>query len=182
MPTFVIEPGFADRLTRRFGPHITDWVQAAPTLAERLAQRWRLTLNTMFPDGSTSLTVGCSTEFGADAVLKLCPQLDVITEQDRVLRAFQPGGRVPRVLRSAPEHGAMLLERLPGERATTPTAVQLAEVLSGLHGAVAFPSAVLDKELRDGVEHFLARAEAKLGLDGIVGVVFPGDIARARGL
>ncbi|GLY69076.1 hypothetical protein Atai01_56950 [Amycolatopsis taiwanensis] len=182
MPKFMIESGFADRLTRRFGLQIVDWVRAAPALAERLALEWRLTLNTMFRDGSTSLTVGCVTESGADAVLKLSPQLDVIAEQERVLRAFRLGGRVPRVFGSAPEHGAMLLERLPGGPATTPTAVQLAEVLSGLHGAVASPREVVDNELRDGVEHFLARTETKLGLDGIAGVVLLEDIARARRL
>jgi streptomycin 6-kinase len=182
MSEFLVESGFADRLRRRFGPEIADWVRAAPALAERLAAEWRLTLGTMFPHGSTSMTVGCVTEAGVGAVIKLSPQREVIAEQDRVLRAFRPGGRVPTVLRSAPEHGAMLLERLTGVPVCTPTATRLADLLSGLHGAVAEPREAVDNALRDAPPQFLERTEAALASEGVAGVVLPDDIARSRRL
>ncbi|RKT56994.1 aminoglycoside phosphotransferase family protein [Saccharothrix australiensis] len=182
MSEFVVDPGFADRLRRRFGPEVRDWVRAAPALVERLAAEWGLTPGAAFADGSTSLAVACVTGSGVDAVLKLSPQADVIAEQDRVLRAFQPGGRVPAVFRSAPERGAVLLERLPGAPVTAPSARELADVLSGLHGAVAAPRDVVDRELGHGVEQFLVRTEARLGSAGVAGVVLPEDFARARRL
>jgi streptomycin 6-kinase len=162
-----------DRLVRRFGDEIVDWVRAAPGEAVRLAAEWGLTLGETIPRGSTSLTVMCTTAAGREAVLKLSPQTAVLAEQDQVLRAWAPGGHVPQVLAHAP--GALLLERvLPGTAVKSPDPAAFAALLDALHSAPV-PDDFVAADLAYGTEQFLCRTE-RMGSP----VVGPDDFARAR--
>jgi len=161
------------RLVRRFGDEIMDWVAAAPGEAIRLAGEWGLTLGDTIPHGSTSLTVACTTAAGRAAVLKLSPQTAVLAEQNRVLRAWAPGGHVPEVLAAAP--GALLLARVqPGTAVSAPAPAAFAELLDALHSAPV-PSGFVPVDLAYGTEQFLSRTE-RMGSP----VLGPDDFARAR--
>jgi streptomycin 6-kinase len=106
-------------------------------------------------------------------VLKLSPQTAVLADQNRVLRAWAPGGHVPEVLAAA--SGALLLERVsPGNAVSAPAPSAFAALLDALHGAPV-PDDFVPADLAYGAEQFLSRTE-RVGSP----VVGPGDFARAR--
>ncbi|AOS64131.1 aminoglycoside phosphotransferase family protein [Actinoalloteichus hymeniacidonis] len=134
----------ATRLTDRFGPQAASWLAEVPTVAAQLASRWGLTLGEMFESGASSVVLRCRWRDGIPAVLKLTPDRALLAKQVEMLRVFEASGRVPAVLATDAEVGAMVLEEiLPGTEATDLPAVDLperwAELLGDLH-AVPVPA------------------------------------------
>jgi streptomycin 6-kinase len=126
------------RLVARFGPEVHAWLAAVPTLAAHLASRWGLVLGEPFDSGASSLVMRCQWPDGTPAVLKLSPDRALLTKQVEMLRVFAPSGRVPAVLSTDAEAGAMVLEEvLPGTAAEdlpqAPLPQMWAELLAELH-------------------------------------------------
>lgn len=124
-----LEPARA-RMVRRFGPGAHAWMAAVPGRIAELAERWNLEPGEPYPTGNSSVAVRCG-----DVVLKLSPQVAFLAEQVRVLRMYEPSGRVPRVLQH--EDGAMVMEVVePGTFVTgVPPAGEFAELMADLHAA-----------------------------------------------
>lgn len=105
-----------ERLARSLGAAAGDWLGELPGLAEELLARWDLTAERVAePGGRTSMTVLVRTQDGGRAALKLCPPGSGVGREHAALRRWNGHGAV-RCLRCAPEAGALLLERLHGER------------------------------------------------------------------
>ncbi|GAA3257116.1 aminoglycoside phosphotransferase family protein [Dactylosporangium siamense] len=126
------------RLVGRFGPEVEGWLAEVPTLAARLASRWGLVLGELFESGASSLVMRCRWPDGTPAVLKLSPDRALLTKQVEMLRVFASSGRVPAVLSTDAEAGAMVLEEvLPGTEAedmpTTSLPQLWGELLAALH-------------------------------------------------
>lgn len=93
------------------------WLEQLPALIEQLARRWNLVLEIEPPfELSYGYVTAVRRADGAEAVLKVSlPDEEEVALQIQALRHYAGDG-VCRLLDAAPEHYAMLLERLyPGE-------------------------------------------------------------------
>ncbi|ONI79228.1 hypothetical protein ALI144C_25690 [Actinosynnema sp. ALI-1.44] len=151
-----LEPARA-RMRRRFGPEAHAWMDALPARIADLARRWALTPGEPYPTGNSSVAIRCG-----DVVLKLSPQVDFLAEQARVLRMYEPSGRVPRVFQH--EDGAMVMEIIePGTFVTeVPPPEEFAALMTDLH-AVGDP-AVAERDMLAYTEEFFDRMESR-GVD-----------------
>ncbi len=125
-------------LVGRFGPEVEGWLAEVPTLAARLASRWGLVLGELFASGASSVVMRCRWPDGTPAVLKLSPDRALLTKQAEMLRVFAPSGRVPAVLSTDTEAGAIVLEEVrPGTEAEDMPQTSLpqlwGELLTALH-------------------------------------------------
>lgn len=141
------------RLIRRHGTGVTPWVAGLPARLDSLAAAWDLVLGEPFGSGNSAVAVRARRD-GLPVVLKVSPDEEFAGEQAAVLRAFEPSGRVPRVL--AAEGGAMLLEHVDGE-ARWPSPAEFGALLADLHAAVPDPRAVARRDLRFWTTEFQAR-------------------------
>ncbi|WP_117214726.1 aminoglycoside phosphotransferase family protein [Allorhizocola rhizosphaerae] len=153
------------RLVSRFGPEVEGWIAEVPNLAARLACRWGLVLGEPFDSGASSVVMRCRWPDGTPAVLKLSPDRALLTRQAEMLRVFAPSGRVPAVLSTDAQAGAMVLEEvLPGTEAEEVPGESLprlwAELLAALH-AVA-PPARWPWDLRGRCEEAFVRIGRRL--------------------
>ncbi len=169
------------RLTRRFGAGVEDWCAGVPALAREMAERWSLVLGDPFPGGASSVALRCARSDGSPAVLKLSPDLPVVSEQVAMLTAFGSSGRVPAVLAADVDAGAVLLELIePGTRADEltpqPSAREWARLLGALH-AVAVPPGV-PRDLRGQCDGFFTRIGRRASDPQIARVVGPADVER----
>jgi streptomycin 6-kinase len=151
------------RLTQRYGPQVIDWCAGVPALAERLADRWALTLGELIPDGASSVVLHCRLPQGTPAVLKLCPDRRFLAEQAAMLGWLAGSGRVPAVFASEPE--GLLMEAIqPGTAADElprpPTERQWAHLLTALHSVEVPPNP--PRDLRARCEEFFARIGRRL--------------------
>lgn len=91
------------------------WLERLPGLLETVLRRWELTdERVVSPGGRTSLLILVRQPDGSPAALKLtAPQTSAAREAEAL--AHWDGWGAVRLLRSAPEDGALLLERLHGE-------------------------------------------------------------------
>lgn len=91
------------------------WLEKLPALVAEFERRWSFTAGSHFPDLSYNYVAPVKRSDGTEAVLKLgVPRHELVTEIE-ALRLYDGRGSA-RLLESAPEVGAMLLERLmPGE-------------------------------------------------------------------
>ncbi|ALG07820.1 aminoglycoside phosphotransferase family protein [Kibdelosporangium phytohabitans] len=145
------------RMARRFGPEAHAWMDALPARITELAERWGLKVGEPYPTGNSSVAVRCD-----DVVLKLSPQVDFLAEQVRVLRMYEPSGRVPKVFQH--EDGAMVMEIIePGTFVTeAPPPAEFAALMADLH-AVGDP-AIAERDIRTALEEFFVRVENR-GVD-----------------
>lgn len=154
------------RLARRFGPQVSAWCVAAPSLAAQVASEWGLVLGEPVADqGASSVTLHCEWPGGVAAILKLSPDLAFTAEQVAMLRLFGSSGRVPAVLAADPGAGAVVLEAVvPGttadEMADPPTPAEWAGLLAALH-KVDPPVDPL-RDLRGRTEEAFARVGRRL--------------------
>ncbi|GAB3500808.1 aminoglycoside phosphotransferase family protein [Amycolatopsis cihanbeyliensis] len=153
------------RLVGRFGSEAEGWLAEIPILAGRLASRWGLVLGELFESGASSLVMRCQWPDGTPAVLKLSPDRALLAKQVEMLRVFAPSGRVPAVLSTDVEAGAMVLEEvLPGTEAEgmPPTFLpqRWGELLAALH-AVA-PPALWPWDLRGRCDEAFGRIGRRL--------------------
>ncbi|GAA4942961.1 hypothetical protein GCM10023238_06070 [Streptomyces heliomycini] len=58
------------RLVTHYGPGVSGWLDAVPTLMERAAERWKLTLRTYHNAGHASVVVTAGTFDGRPLLLK----------------------------------------------------------------------------------------------------------------
>lgn len=170
-----------ERLTRRFGPGVADWCAGIPALAEVLAERWALETGDPFPGGNSSVAIRCTRSGGSPAVLKLSPDLPVVTEQVTTLRLFGAGGRVPAVLAADVAAGAVLLELIePGTQASElqppPSARDWASLLEALHAAPVPPGYPVG--LRAQCEGFFARIGRLVAEPEVGRWISAADVAR----
>jgi len=124
-------------MVRRFGPDVVAWCDHVPRLAAQLARRWGLTDLEPVARGGTSRVIACRQD-GLLAYLKLTPEHQLATDEALALRAWERGGRAPRVLASDTAAGALLLEGIePGTPLTqmpeAPTADEIAALMRALH-------------------------------------------------
>ncbi|GAA3578454.1 hypothetical protein GCM10022197_39840 [Microlunatus spumicola] len=87
------------------------WADGLPDVLAGLCARWALRLGRAVPGGSASYLTTVLRADGTDAVLKVALPDEDVAGHHAVLRAADGRGYV-RVLASAPEVGALLLERL----------------------------------------------------------------------
>lgn len=127
-------------LADRFGEETAlAFADALPALVADLAARWSLTPEHLYSSGASSVVLGVATGDGRAAVLKLSPDAGFLHRQAAMLRYLAPTGRVPEVIASSPDQGALLLERVvPGDtldsaRSVPPTPAQWAGLLRDLH-------------------------------------------------
>lgn len=107
-----------------------------PRLVSALSREWELQLGHGVSSGATSVVVDVVDASGRPSVLKLSPDGDFLGRQAKMLEHFASTGRVPRVLRSEPQAGAILLERIiPGTECeeSPPTTEEWASLLRDLH-------------------------------------------------
>jgi streptomycin 6-kinase len=152
-------------LARRFGPEVDGWLAEVPILAARLASRWGLVLGELFEGGASSVVMRCQWPDGTPAVLKLSPDRALLVKQVEMLRVFAASGRVPAVLATDAEAGAMVLEEvLPGivaeDMPQTSLPQRWGELLAALH-AVA-PPAQWPWDLRGRFDESFARIGRRL--------------------
>jgi streptomycin 6-kinase len=153
------------RLARRFGPEVDGWLAEVSALAARLASRWGLVLGELFESGASSLVMRCQWPDGTPAVLKLSPDRALLAKQAEMLRVFASSGRVPVVLATDAEAGAMVLEEvLPGiiaeDMPQTSLPQRWGELLAALHAVV--PPAQWPWDLRGRCEEAFVRIGRRL--------------------
>jgi len=153
------------RLVGRFGPEAEGWLAEVPTVAAQLASRWGLVLGELFDSGASSVVIRCQWPDGTPAVLKLSPDRALLTKQEQMLRVFASSGRVPAVLSTEAEAGAMVLEEvLPGTEAEDMPPDSLprlwGELLAALHTVV--PPAQWPWTLRGRCDEAFARIGRRL--------------------
>lgn len=108
------------RLVRALRSHpdadrASEWLETLPELLESLLRRWELTdERVVSPGGRSSLTVLVRRADGTPAALKLTTPDDSAALEAAALARWDGWGAV-RLLRSATQDGALLLERLHGE-------------------------------------------------------------------
>ncbi len=146
-----------------------------------MAERWSLVLGDLFPGGTGSVSLRCTRSCGSAAVLKMSPDLPVVSEQVTMLMAFGASGRVPAVLAADAEAGVILLELIvPGTRADEltpqPSVRDWADLLQALHAA-AVPPGVL-RDLHDQCDGFFTRIGRRVSDPEIGRVVGPADVER----
>ncbi|HZM83263.1 MAG TPA: aminoglycoside phosphotransferase family protein [Candidatus Limnocylindrales bacterium] len=153
------------RLVGRFGPEVKGWIAEVPALAARLASRWGLVLGELFDGGASSVVMRCQWPDGMPAVLKLSPDRALLTRQVKMLRVFGPSGRVPAVLSTDAQAGAMVLEEVvPGTEAEDMPETSLpqlwGELLAALHTVA--PPAQWPWDLRGRCEEAFVRIGGRL--------------------
>ena len=123
------------RLVDRFGPEVSPWCDALPSLVDSLTARWGLEVVSALA-GNTGRTLMCRDRAGRSVVLKLTPQLDIAATEAAALRAWAGLPRVVRLLDADYEAGAVLLEGIePGTQMVNEEVPlgELAELLTQLH-------------------------------------------------
>lgn len=107
-----------------------------PGLLQKFVADWKLKLGEHLATGATSVVFTATDRTGGSAVLKLSPDTEFLARQTAMLRHLEPTGRVPRVLESSSDAGAVLLEKVaPGVECSEvpPTVEQWASLVSDLH-------------------------------------------------
>ncbi len=108
----MITPGRVTR-NKALAVGAADWIDGLPELVAGLEREWRITVGRRYDDSTEAFVAQASLEDGMPAVLKLMiPRPgDHAAHEITVLRLVNGDGCV-RLLRSDPDRGALLLERL----------------------------------------------------------------------
>jgi streptomycin 6-kinase len=138
-----------------------EWLSHVPDLVDDLCEEWHLSVDEeSVQGGAWGIVVGCRTETGGEAVLKLCAQQERLRAEASALLAWA-GGPAIRVLDHCP--GALLLERA---RPGTPERLapsQLGMLLNTLHRFAAPAGAALG-DWRASIQSGVARVPSLHGL------------------
>ncbi|ASU85361.1 aminoglycoside resistance protein [Nocardiopsis gilva YIM 90087] len=129
-----------ERLLRRFGSRADDWLAGLPDLVDDLAAEWKLTVLGPAPHGRTSVVVHCRRIDGSAGILKISPDPRLGSSEARILRIWEPTGRVPAVWEVDAERGAVLLEAIGTGRTVAlngvvPPMETIGALISDLHSA-----------------------------------------------
>ncbi len=106
---------FAAATVTREGAAGAQWVSVLPTLVDQLLTRWELEVDGGVLHGYVALVVPVRQADGQAAMLKVSWVDDETREEARALARWG-GGAAVTLLKSAPEDGALLLERLDAYR------------------------------------------------------------------
>jgi streptomycin 6-kinase len=140
-------------MMRRFGPEIEAWCDDVPRLVGELAARWELRELEPVPAGGTSRVVACRIADGERAFLKLTPEPGLAIDEATALRAWEDGGRAPRVLAFDEPTRALLLEAIePGTRLADVPQLATVPAVAGLMAALHVPAPAGLPELRERVD------------------------------
>jgi streptomycin 6-kinase len=114
-PVLTVPNAFAEATRAREGAAGAEWLSALPALVGRLLTRWGLELDGRPLHGYVALVLRVRTPDGQPAVLKVS-WIDDETRVEAVALARWSGVPAVALLASAPEDGALLLERLDPHR------------------------------------------------------------------
>ncbi|WP_020662458.1 aminoglycoside phosphotransferase family protein [Amycolatopsis benzoatilytica] len=153
MTDFVVPPSFAERAPLVLGPEAVPWLASLPALAERYAREWELEFEDVARHGYVGVVQPARRADGSRAVLKLGWVEDESRDESLALSTWAGRGSVL-LLESAPEDGALLLERLDDSRTLDDEPLLPAvEIMSGLARRLAVPApAALVRTLRGMAE------------------------------
>jgi streptomycin 6-kinase len=141
------------RMVRRFGPEVEAWCDDVSRLAGELAARWELRELEPVPAGGTSRVVACRIADGGRAFLKLTPEPGLAIDEATALRAWEDGGRAPRVLAFDEPTCALLLEAIePGTRLADVPQLATVPAVAGLTAALHVPAPAGLPALRERVD------------------------------
>ncbi|NYH53742.1 MULTISPECIES: aminoglycoside phosphotransferase family protein [Nocardiopsis] len=136
------------RLERRFGSQVEEWLAELPSIVEKLASEWRLTVEGPAPHGRTSVVVCVLRSDGAQGVLKLSPDTGLAVSEARLLRMWEASGRVPRVWGVDGDRGAILMEWIDGDTIAAggevPPMETIGSLIAQLHGVEVPRSELLE--------------------------------------
>jgi streptomycin 6-kinase len=114
MESVVVPDRFGEFIVDVFEEAGSDWLERLPLLVAEFGERWSFTAEAPFPGLSYNYVAPVKTAAGQEPVLKLGVPRDERKREVEALGLYGGRGSV-RLLRAAPEEGAMLLERLrPG--------------------------------------------------------------------
>jgi streptomycin 6-kinase len=140
------------------------WMDDAPGLAARLAERWGVVLGEPLHGGHTGLVAGGSMD-GKPVVVKLVRKRGSAVRERRSLGVLAASGRVPGVLAWDDEHGFLVTERIEASRRVgvgeLDAVVELAQVL---HAVAAGPRITRVRDVLDGRVAAVLRHAAALGV------------------
>lgn len=134
-----------------YGPQGKKWLNDLPCFLSSYENKWKFKLKDFFNNANFNVVASITLDNGHQAILKCCIPNKEFTTEVLALRHFEGIGAV-RLLRSEPESGIMLLEKLipgtllensPNEIESTQIAVEL---INKLHkpppkeGMILFPS------------------------------------------
>jgi streptomycin 6-kinase len=138
-----------------------EWLSHVPEIVDELCEEWHLSVDDEnVRGGAWGIVVGCQTENGGEAVLKLCAQQDRLRAETNALLAWAAGPAI-RVLDHCPV--ALLLERA---RPGTPERLapsQLGMLLNALHRSARAASGGLG-DWRASVHSAVAQVPSLHGL------------------
>jgi streptomycin 6-kinase len=150
-------------MVRRFGAEVRAWCDDVPRVAGELAARWGLSELAPVAAGGTLRVVACQTD-GARAFLKLTPRRGLAIDEAVALRAWQDGGRAPRVFATDEPAGALLLEAIePGTRLSEVPQAATVDAVAALMAALHVPAPAGLPALRERVDFVfdITRARAR---------------------
>lgn len=111
----VVPEAFAAATRAREGTSGGEWVDALPAALDRLLSRWRLAVDGPVLHGHVALVVPVRLRSGRPAALKVS-WIDDETRHEALALAIWDGTGAVQLLESAPDEGALLLERLDPHR------------------------------------------------------------------
>jgi len=125
----LVHETFRSFVARQLGEEGRAWLDALPALVDEVAREWGLELGPELVGGALAFV--CAVD--GDRVLKVAGPWDRPADEIEALRLWDGAG-APTLLRADADRGALLLERIrPGERATTASAAEAAQLLTALH-------------------------------------------------
>jgi len=182
-PEFVLDAAARERLLDRFGPDAGPWCDGLAGLVAGFCQRWDLELDEALSGGTSRVFLG--RQNGArPVVLKLTPDRSIAESEAIALRAWARTPHAVDLLKSDPDAGALLLDRVtPGTKVAgwwpgLPPFEDFAELLAGLRDAAGQDVAAL-RSSAEGVE-FIYGLIARRARDPYVSRFVPADMV-ARG-
>ncbi|MGA5193388.1 aminoglycoside phosphotransferase family protein [Streptomyces exfoliatus] len=124
------------RLVTHYGPGVSGWLDAVPTLMERAAERWKLTLGAYHDAGHASVVVTAGTFDGRPLLLKAWADPTRFRNEVNALRLWA-GGPTAGVVEAADDLAVAALEMIggsPGGGERPPRELPtVAAALQGLH-------------------------------------------------
>jgi streptomycin 6-kinase len=184
-PDFLLDADGREKLIARFGAGVNSWCAALPQLVERCCLRWQLELDQALSGNTSRVFIGRQRGDNG-VVLKLTPDRAIANEEALALRAWAATPHVVDLLDADLAAGALLLAKIePGTKASDepdlPPASEVAELLTGLRGAISYHGGQLPT-LAGGLDSMFARIGGLLSDPRISPVVAPHLLAQGHRL
>ncbi len=182
-PNLLLDADSRERLIARFGAGVQSWFAALPERVELCCLRWHLELDTALSGNTSRVFIGRQ-HGDRGVVLKLTPDRTIAAEEALALRAWAATPHAADLIDADLEAGALLLEKVePGTKVSDqpelPPASEMAELLTGLHGAASYDGGQLPT-LAQGVESLFARIGGLLSNPRVSPLVAPHLVAHGH--